>query len=264
VGLAALFLGWALSVVGRVWYVILLSPLALGAGVAAAGVLAVRLARLRNGLVAGSIGLAGALSALLFMHWLDYQRILWHVRHDPQMVPAVLGESLTRDASFRGYFLAQARMGLSISGRTAAGFHLGFWGTWIYWGLEVMLAGVVAVLGVCSAAREPFCSFCGHWKEERRLGTLSARPEEVLAILRRGQLVQLLELPDNSQTPPLALSVCYCPCCGLESPVDVSVERILDEDGPDRQTKELQQLTYPGEALTVLDVVFQERSRRAG
>src|SRR5262249_8202321 len=96
----ALFLGWTISVIGQVYYPVLVFPPAAGLCLAGLGVLSGQLAQLRNPALGGFIGLCSATTAIAAMHYFDYQRTLDYLHARPQAVPEVLQERLTVDDRF--------------------------------------------------------------------------------------------------------------------------------------------------------------------
>jgi hypothetical protein len=248
--LGGMLVGWVASALGQIWYLVFLFPLGMGIALAVLGNAVCRWARLRNPTVAGLGGLLAGAAAILAMHAADHQAARRLIQARPDTVPALLRERLDEDHSLRGYLDATARIGLTISGRSGEGINLGYSGTHLYWALELVVVGGLALFGARAAATRPFCVGCGHWKAERLLSVLNEAPD-LVPTLRRGLLEDL-----GSHRPPadkgdLTLSVAVCPFCGTESPVDVRLERLAGNKG--RTAAEVVHLTYPGEALPVLE-----------
>ena len=251
----AILLGWLASALGQAWYLILLFPLAMGAALAGLGAAVVRGARLRNTTVAALAGLIAGVTAIAAMHYFDYREALRLWRAGSVAFPEALGEALDADASFRSYLDTTARIGMTVSDRTnATGFNFGYPGTYVYWGAELLVVSGLALFGARSAAARPFCSRCGQWKQERFLGTLREPGEEVGTLLRKGNLVGLLEYRPAPEGGELAVSAAVCPCCAKEAPVDVRLERVTA--GKHRPAGELASLSFPGESLPLLEQLF--------
>jgi hypothetical protein len=250
---AGVGLGLLASFLGQFCYLVLLYPLALGLALAGFTVLAGHLAHVRSPMLAGLVALAGGLLALGAMHLSDYQRMLDVAEMEPFRLPAAMASRLRESADFLDYLRATADVGLTISGRDSGGLELGSTAAWAYWGVEAVLVVVIAVLGGAAAAREPFCSDCRVWKEDRFLGTLHDGAE-LRANLRKGRLGAMeCFRPSDLLAGELVLTVSVCPRCGPASPIDLRLERNPRARAePDPASLPLR-LTLPGEALPVLE-----------
>jgi hypothetical protein len=114
--------------------------------------------------------------------------------------------SLTFVRYLRGYygFEGQAKDG------TAA-----LWGPWagvVLFALEVGLALVVATLYPAGQAREPVCSQCSNWREERLLGTAAHGQTEAflkhLLASDTQRAIACLAPPDTKERLELSLATC--------------------------------------------------------
>jgi hypothetical protein len=257
--LGGLTLGWAASVLGQVCYLILLFPLAVGLALAALAAAACRRARLRNPTLAGLTGLAAGILAVLTMHTCDYQQTRRQLHTDPAGVPETVRQRLAVTDNLGAYLDATAHVGVTVCDRSDTGFNLGYLGTYAYWSIELVVAAGLGLFGARAAALRPFCTGCGRWKGERRLGTLHDS-DELLPLLRRGDLAGLAACRSpqlsTGRRGTLALRAAACPECREVTPVDVRVERLAGGRG--QAPGDLVHLSYPGEALPVLEHVFAE------
>lgn len=251
--LGGLFFGWLASTLGQVCYLILLFPLGVGMALAYVGGAAVRWARVRNPTLAAAVGLAGGTLAVLTMHQCDYQQTRRHLRAQSAAVPDVVRQRLGTDDSLRGYLDAVARVGVTVCDRGDTGFNLGYYGSWVYWGAELVVVAGLALFGTRAASVRPFCAGCGSWKGERVLGSLR-ESDTVLPLMRRGDLAGL-DGGSAAGGRGVSLSAAACSRCGTEAPIDVRLERLAAVRG--RPTGELAYFSYPGEALSVLEQVFR-------
>ena len=257
--LAGPALGWVASALGQVCYLILLFPLAVGLALAALAAVACRRARLRNPTLAGLTGLAAGVLAVLTMHVCDYEQTRRQLRAEPTGIPETVRQRLAETDNLATYLDATAGIGLTVCDRSDTGFNLGYVGTYAYWAVELMVVAGLGLFGARAAALRPFCGGCGRWKGERRLGTLH-ESAELLPLLRRGDLVGLaghrVPPPPARRGGALMLSAAYCPGCREETPVDVRLERLAGGRG--QPPGDVVHLSYPGEALPVLEHVFAE------
>jgi hypothetical protein len=261
--LAGLALGWGASVLGQVCYLILLFPLAVGLALAALAAVACRRARLRNPTLAGLTGLAAGALAVLTMHLCDYQQTRRQLQADPASVPETMRRRLAETDSLGAYLDATAHAGVTVCDRSDTGFNLGYLGTYAYWAVELVVVAGLGLFGARAAALRPFCAGCGRWKGEHRLGTLH-ESAELLPLLRRGDLAGLASCrspqPAAGRRGTLVLSAAFCPECREETPVDIRLERLAGGRG--LPPGDVAHLSYPGEALTVLEDVFLDEERQ--
>lgn len=255
--LPAVGLGWLASTLGQSWYLVLLFPLGIGIALAALGALAVRLTKLRNPFLAGLLGLSAGGLAIVAMHFFDYQQARHLAGTGSAAVPDALRQQLAEGGGLAAYLDTLAAIGVTVSDRKDAGFNLGYAGTVAYWGLELIVVAGLALFGARSAAARPFCAECGTWKRECLLGELH-EDGDIVRVMRRGNLGLLLERGTAAAGGELLLSAFACPRCGAGAPVDVRVERVVGRKG--RPAGELVHLTYPGEALPVLERLLQAES----
>jgi hypothetical protein len=111
------------------------------------------------------------------------------------------------------------------------------------------------------SAREPFCPACETWKEEKALGTLAGNEDEVIALLKSGEVERLAgysprSTDANRDRPVLLLSAAFCPRCRDQSSIAVKLERTTMNDKGEEEQTELTHLSYPGEALAHFEALF--------
>ncbi len=249
-------LGALASALGQVCYLILIYPLAMGLGVAALTVLLGHLCQVRSPLVAGGVALAGGLLVVGAMHVLDHRRTMKLVETAPFKLPAEMVARLKDHPGLSDYLDALASQGLTISGRDSGGLNLGYFGTYLYWTIEGLIVAAIAAFGGSTGARDPFCSSCRHWKEDRFLGTLADGGPEQQKQLQRGDLGAMVCWRPALASGELVLTASVCPRCTRETPIDLKIERNpRGRREPTSQNLPLH-MTYPGEALPVLEQLF--------
>jgi hypothetical protein len=242
VALIAVILGALASALGQVCYLILIYPLALGFVLAVLAAYLGQLCQVRAPLVAGLAGMVGGLMVVLSMHVFDCQRL--------RDAPAGLFD----------YLDAMARNGLTITGGDSGGFNLGYVGTYLYWAIEGLIVAAIAAFGAANGARAPFCSGCRRWKEERFLGTLADGGAEQQKQLHRGDLGTMVCWRPTPASGELVLTASVCPRCAKEGPIDLRIERNPRGRREPASRNLPIHLTYPGEALPVLEHLFQGRT----
>jgi hypothetical protein len=251
---AGLGLGWLASLIGQWFYLIVIFPALLGGGVGLAGRWANQRAKVRNPPVAGVVGLVAGCTAMLFVHFFDYHRFL---RHLDEVQPGMRAQWEDAGLNFFTFMDAQAQQGVQIgrAGHGDKGMNLGYIGSWIYWGVEMLIVAGAACGILVASAREPFCTQCASWKKTRQLGRLRIPSDRAVQILTSGEIVQLAEHSFGHAAGPLVIRVAECPNCGTEAPVEVLVSEVTKNAKGQEKVKELARVTYPGEAVPVLDAL---------
>jgi hypothetical protein len=292
--LAAVALGWLLSFVERWMWLILIFPLIIGALVGVVGILAIKFGKVRSPALGGVAGLLAGCVAMLSMHYFDYLALRAETNRaiPPEgravlevMTPAWI-DALPREQqeparearrlvlgvkSFPAYMDFEATNGVTIQrtghgGAHDRGMNLGYVGSFIYWGVEVLIVAGVAFVLMKGAAAMPFCRDCQAWKTERKLGTLTFRPGDVggaglVAALGSGDVARLVDHNPSVGDGPLHLSAAVCPRCGEQGPIDVKLLHKYKTAKNEDKAQELLHVTYPGEALPALEAVFQTPPR---
>jgi hypothetical protein len=288
--LAAVALGWLVSFVEQWIYLILIFPLLIGALVGVVGVLGIKLGKVRSPALGGLAGFLAGCVAMLSMHYFDYlafraevqrtippgQQALLEAMGPAQLdaLPRQVQEQVREDRralrvrSFPAYMDYEATNGVTIQrvGHGGAandrGMNLGYVGSFIYWGVEVLIVAGVAFVIMMGAAAMPFCRECQAWKQERKLGTLAFRPGDVggaglVAALGSGEVGRLLDYSPSAGDGPLHLSAAVCPRCGGEGTIDLKLLHKYKTAKNEDKAQELLHVTYPGQALPALEAIFQ-------
>ncbi len=250
---AALLLGYASSWVKQYFYIIFLFPLVVGMILGLAGDVGVAVGSVRSRFLAGLAGLFGGFLAMAAMHYFDYAHFQQRVA-----LPKPAGRVARppdRPAGFFNHLDRKARRGIDVRLRRLQ-FTLGYALTYIYWIAEVLLAGGLAAVMMAGQASEPFCLTCSRWKEKRTLGTLRMDPDYAKRIFTDGEVVRLADEDYPPGLGEINFIVWSCPTCGPESPVEVKLDHVVKTAKDEEKTTELVHLTYPGQALPVLESLF--------
>ena len=232
---AAGLIGVLASVIGQVFYLIILFPIVIGLGVGFPMAFAGKLAKVHSVPVATLVGLWCGVVAMFVMHFTDF--LLFAAG-----LPAGV------DLSFLDFMDLQATAGVEI-GRTGKGINLGYTGSVVYWLIEVgVVALIVAGLGVAQA-ESPFCVPCEQWKSAQVYGPFFADEAAAKAHVEAGRVGELARLPEADDT--LKLTVAVCPECRSDQEIDVKLLKIKKtKDGV--SASDVCHVTYPGEALRVI------------
>lgn len=224
-------IGLAAAVVGSLFYIVLVFPVAMGV---AAGWLvsrAVRAMKIRAALpmIALSVLAAAAIYgsyhygryiALQVQTWLELSSSTSE-QVDLKVARIFVDYALKEETGytgFSGYLLYKAKSGISI-GRFYSQNRLALTSVfaWLYWLLELgVILWIARGMGE-RQMRKPACECCGSWLGgERHLGgTVPANESLLLDLLRRSDLVELGRLiGQETGLPSLELYLQGCEACG--------------------------------------------------
>jgi hypothetical protein len=275
--LAGLGLAWLGSFIAQWFYLIVLFPLAIGLGLAGVGALVNYRAKLRNAPLAALIGLLAAVWTMAAMHYFDYQRFVGQrdqlLRENPQLLndgPAagltdpeeVEARRLLNQArgvdSLPKYLDLQATDGVRIGRGGDGATNLGYVGSWIYWGVELIILAAMSVGLMIANAREPYCTACDTWKKERELGTFVGDGQQVHYFLTTGDIESLSDYGPAKTGGNLVLSVAVCPNCQGDAPVEVNLSESIRQGKQETGRRSLGRLTFPGAAVPELESLFSQ------
>ena len=135
-------------------------------------------------------------------------------------------------AGVMGWLKATAAQGTNIGRVGRDGSNIGGTGTWILWGVELLLMAGVAVAMAFGASREPACSRCRSWiDDEETIGWFGSEPDEAAA--NQFEAGRYDELTAGLPISPAALAYGgvgfrACPKCGDDAQVYAEVVRFHD------------------------------------
>ena len=247
---AAAGLGWLASFIGQWFYLIFLFPLVIAVSLVIVGAKIGQWTHLRNGFIAGIAGLFAGVVSITSMHYFDSVRY-FDTPEVKQKFAALPPE--TRPSTFPRYMDLMAIQGVGIG---KDGLNLGYFGSWIYWGVEMLLVAGFTFYALIGGTQEPYCSSCERWKVYRELGTLRQKGDRAKECLESGDLPGLLKLEPSPTGGDLVLSVGECPVGGGDCPITVKLESVTINAKKEVEKKELLEMTYPGEAIADLEALF--------
>lgn len=254
-----LVLGFLASMIRQWFYLVLLFPLGIGLAMGAVSIWAIKQGKIRSPMIAGVAGFFGGCTAMLAMHFFDYQRFLVAVEKE---MPGARQVMEANGFGFWQFMDVQAEEGVKLSrargGNKDKGLNLGYTGSIIYWSIEALIVAGIAFAMARSSAGEPFCRQCRNWKETRTFGGLSIGTHAASTALTDGNLsafYQALQAPDLS-SPTVVLQAAVCSGCVGSGAIDVKALEATQNDKGELQFNELVCVTYPGAALPVFEAVF--------
>lgn len=251
---AGVGIGWLASFIGQWFYLIMLFPIAIGFVVVMAGWAGMYVGKVTSPWFGAVAGLLGGIVAMSSLHYFDY------VHSGAKGAGLTIGE----------YFDRQATAGVQLFGRPGrgGGINLGYVGSFIYWGAEVLVVLFIGcVLGVIIAA-SPFCADCNRWKDKKELGTCLVAMEgdraATIELLQKdfaGGRLSRLAGEDDDAILKIAMSAYVCPNCA-EGSVDAQLHWFdVDSEGkPARQ--DLPLISYPPEAIQVFETLFRPERKQ--
>jgi hypothetical protein len=271
-------LGYVAHFVNDLFWLILVFPLLIGLFVGAVGVRIVKSARIRNPMVGAAAGLAGGLFAMLCTHYFDYKQfadqaiaanpdVAQVIALSPEEKEEVIRSSDEPDElraffaafdSFSGYMNLSAREGVSISNHGGKGINLGYYGTWIYWIVEVLVVAGITLAMVRGETKNPYCVHCGQWKTPSTLGSFGD-PAGALQALGRGDLAGLVAAKPTAILNDTVLYAHGCAtCAGAQTTADYKFVRFVATKDGKTQEQPLTHVSWPGATLVPVKDLFKE------
>ena len=293
-GIAGPVLGFVAHLIGQWFWLILIFPIFLGFALGGIGTLALRWGKVRSPWVGGIAGFLGGCGAMLMMHYCDYldfraeqekapeearrfAKFMSEMRaKNPNFPIPQLGpghdnakernnlEELLKDLAvtdFPGFMHRTAERGVQIKGshdfgKNDKGMNLGYYGSIIYWLVEVLLVAGVAFAVMRKAAAAPFCRTCDQWKAKKPLGSLQPPAEVAIQALREGDIGRFVQAQPALGGDEVTVTAAVCPICAQSGTVDLEVQHVTKDSRGHKTAKTVAYTTYPGEALPVLETLF--------
>lgn len=272
-------LGLAAHFLGKLIYLILIYPLLIGVLLGAVGRRTARSGHVRSPLLGGLAGFLGGVFAMAVMHYAAYvelQRALQaempaevQTLTDEQLeaIVATAGDPeqarqdlavLRASRSFRQFMDFSAQQGVSIGSRRSRGINLGYAGTYIYWGIEVLIVGLMALYMMREATSAPYCAVCEAWKESRVLA-LVERSDAARRGVEGGDLALLAESgPSTQGWSNFALHGALCPNCkGAHSSLDLKLVETVPNQKSRPDTRTRAHARWPAAALGAIEALCE-------
>ena len=163
--------------------------------------------------------------------------------------------------SVPGYLDLQAHYGVTIGkpGRTGdKGMNLGYYGSYIYWLVELLVVAGVTYGMVYGATKEPFCAGCEQWKRPKVLGFFGTEPTMAAAAVESGDLSKVRQSNPTQEITNVRLTAHACDGCVDKGEADLKLELLTTNKEGKLEAKTLSHVTYPAAALPHLVTLFQQ------
>jgi hypothetical protein len=293
-GSAGLALGFVAHLIGQWFWMILVFPIFLGIALGAIGTLALKWGKVRSPWIGGIAGFLGGCGAMLAMHYCDYRDFRAEQEKLPEGVrqffkfmkemraenpkfpmPQLLAprnnakdqpdlEEMFKDMSvedFPGFMHRMAEHGVRIKGshdfgNNDRGMNLGYYGSFIYWGIEVLIVAGIAFAVMRKGAAAPYCRMCDQWKVNRPLGSLHQPAEAAVEALRDGDIGRFVQSQPQVGGGDVLVIAAVCPNCGQSGTIDLQMQLVTVDSKGQKSLNTIAHSTYPGEALPVLETLF--------
>ena len=244
----------------------------------------VKAGRVRNPLVGGLAGFLGGALAMFMMHQFDQQKFRKEAMNaEPEFAQLInmssaerqevlaevddpverqdLARALRATDSVLGYLDLQAHYGVTIGkpGRgNDKGINLGYYGSYVYWIVELLIVAGVTYGMVYGATKEPYCVDCDQWKNPKVLGFFGAEPALASAAVESGDLSKIRQTNPTPEITNVRLTAHACDGCVDKGEADLKLELLTTDKEGKLQTKTLSHVTYPASALPHLVTLFQQ------
>jgi hypothetical protein len=247
-------IGAVVSFIHRWFYLVILFPALLGVGVGLAGRQGLKLGKVRNSVVAGGLGVVAGVLVMLVSYYGGYLLTLREVNKE---VPG--GRAQEMGFTFPNYMDALATDGVQIGrpGR-GQGMNLGYAGSYLYWGAEMVFAAGAAFFMIRKSTDDPFCLTCHMWKSGQVLGTMTVRQDTIREIMNDGDLPRLGQLYNEGGTVGTDVHFMAYPCpeCAEQSTVEIRVYEIRLDNKGRPQEHDIGTWSFTAEALSAWKHVF--------
>ena len=268
-------LGLAAHYVGKLIYLILIFPAAIGAGLGFIGQSMVQRGHIRDPWVGAAAGLLGGVFAMFVMHYANYLEFRAAVADKVPAQVLALGDEDLRAllveegaddpeqsflairamTSFPSFVKLQAKQGVEISNHGSKGLNIGYWGSLIYWLIEILLVAGIALAMMRERASMPYCAACAAWKKHRPIAAISGDGGLARTAVETGDVNQLAaSAPVAGGLGRVMLHGAQCATCkGSRSSLELKlIETIVQKKG-EAKTKTLAHASWPGEALAAVE-----------
>ncbi|HZU35849.1 MAG TPA: hypothetical protein VFA18_08075 [Gemmataceae bacterium] len=252
--LSGLALGAAVGFISRWLYVAGLFPLAIGGIAGLLGMLSLTTAKVRAPLLAGTIGFVSGCLAIGVVHTFQYQRFLHRLSEQPQL----LAQWEADGDGFLQFIDLQAQRGVEII-EHADTMKLGYYQSYIYWLVDLLLAAGFAAYLMWNQARAPFCTVCQDWKETYLLAKLRLARGRAKYAVTTGQLALLRDQVAPPAGNKLLLKVSACSRCGPDCTIVVLLQEVSEDGWGGFAGKRVCQAIYPSQAMDVLNQLTAEK-----
>jgi hypothetical protein len=281
-------LGFVAHLVRQYFYLILIFPALIGLALGAVGVRIVRKGKIRNPLLGGVAGFVGGAAAMLAIHYFDFLEFKNTIsKLDPQIrelakLPKAQREeaiALARDPgaarevleaaaveTFPQFMDYSAKQGVEIKSSHSfssreKGMNLGYVGSYIYWGAELLIVAGITFAMVRSETRQPYCCSCNEWKPWRKLGILAGPRQPAAAGVSSGEVNDVAAAKPGAFSGNLHLWVAGCQC--NRSTAEVKLEELSYDKKNNVSRKTVALASWPLEAVAVLEELFVRKPAAA-
>ena len=277
-------LGFVAHFISQYFWLIILFPALIGGALGAVGARMTRQGRVRNPWIGGLAGFLGGALAMLLMHYFDYRTfkddtvgklhpdIVELAKAPPaeqqrQLAPlnaedrsnVELALRAARVDGFGSYLDFNAHVGVQINKATSGkdkGLNLGYYGSYTYWAIEVLIVAGITFAMVRKATATPFCRDCDQWKNAKVLGGFTGDATAAAAAVNAGDL-SALATAGPATGGPAQLTVACCDACVGRGSIDVQLDALTVDAKGNTSTKTLAHATYPAAALPYLVKLFE-------
>ena len=172
-------LGWLAAQASAKWAPLVIFPILLGVAIGAMLVVLMRMCQVHSGWVVYPIAIVAVALVVLSQHWFVYQEAMQAMREEVQTRQEALrqfpeqfrGEIPTLPANFFEYLQSEADRPREIAvwyqEMTLQGTR-----TWLFWGLNMAIILLIAMIILYQGRVRPWCSTCRTWYQVTRRGRL--------------------------------------------------------------------------------------------
>lgn len=296
-------LGFAVDFISQWFYLVILFPLLMGLALGYVGSKVCFSQKIRNPLAAGIIAIVACILVDIGMHGLSYyrfQKVMSEVDESVKTFLALPAEEQAKsveesnlDPASRAdyealveaskvhsfipdFFTYQAKQGVAISRHGGKGTNLGFYGTFIYWLLELGFMIYPCFSAIRETCREPYCGRCHNWKKRWTPENSPELPGDKTMVrdaFKSGDASQMIGWLDTSASTVLptdkkgrrkgkhnffVFEFCHCDKCSTSAQFDIKVQQLKVDRHGRIKFSNVTTVSYPPESRGFFTELFQK------
>ncbi len=274
--LAGGLVGFAAHYIEQVFWLIVLFPILIGGGLGLVGTYMVKRAHLRNPMIGALAGLLGGLIAMGTMHYFGFEQYRAEMKANPDIIelqklqpadleqviaeskePAKFRAAMAGISSFAGYMDFMAINGVEISNHGSKAMNLGYYGSYIYWVVEVLIVMGLAVAILRGECSNPYCTACREWKKQSTLGGFYGTSADAGKALAEGDVAALQACGPTPELTTLVLHDSTCPACGgQKSSSDFKLVQVTAQKNGKSSQSTVKYISWPAEGAAAVRGLF--------
>ncbi len=299
---SGVLLAFAVDFISQWIYLVIVFPLLMGLALGYVGSKICEAQKIRKPLAAGVIAIVACILVDLAMHGISYykfQKVMNELDDNVKTFLALSAEEQAKSIeqsnldpatradyealveaskvhSFPEYFLYQAKQGVSISRHAGKGTNLGFYGTFIYWLVELGFLIYPCFIAVRETCAESYCGRCQNWKKRWLPENSPELPGDKTLVrdaFKSGdcsQIIGWIDTAANTVIPTdkkgrrkgkhnfFVFEFAHCDKCSTSSLFDIKVQQLKVDRHGRVKFSTVSRVSYPPESRSFFTELFKK------